>query len=46
MCSSDLASGLGVSGTPTFYMNGARLTGGLSLDILEEALDAAEAEAE
>ncbi len=41
-----LASGLGVSGTPTFYMNGARLTGGLSLDILEEALDAAEAEAE
>jgi len=41
----ELASGLGVSGTPTFFMNETRLTGALSIESLEAALaevDAAE----
>lgn len=41
----DIAAELGVSGTPTFYINGRRLAGAQPVEVLEAVVDAVQSEA-
>lgn len=41
----DVAAELGVSGTPTFYINGRRLAGAQPVEVLEAVVDAVQSEA-